>query len=73
MFRTVFVLVWNTVFFGMWAGLMLVPVVLSFWGGGVHRTKAAQLFSLMDSDAHGGSFAYGGGRSHNGRRVIPMA
>lgn len=51
-FRTVFVLIWNTVFFGLAAGLMVVPVVLSICGGGTATKKrAAKLFSLVEETA----------------------
>ena len=77
-FQTVFVLVWNTVFFGLMAGLMFVPVVLSLVGGGVHKSKALQLLGMMENEgsfvrrahSHAGAST---GASFAHRRHIPMA
>jgi hypothetical protein len=52
------VLVWNTVFFGLLAGLMFVPVVLSVAGGGVHKTKAIQLLGLIEDEGSFGNPNY---------------
>lgn len=83
-FQTVFILVWNTVLFGLCAGLMLVPVVLSVCGGGVHKSNAIKLLHLIED---GATTASKGGRPHGSdaagpatsepssirRRSIPMA
>lgn len=61
-FQTVFILVWNTVLFGLCAGLMLVPVVLSVCGGGVHKSNAIKLLHIIED---GATTASKGGRSHS--------
>jgi hypothetical protein len=75
-FQTVFVLVWNTVFFGLLAGLMFVPVVLSVCGGGVHKSRARHMLEHIEMEgtlAHGKREGSGLGEFIARRRHIPLA
>jgi len=77
-FQTVFVLVWNTVLFGLLAGLMFVPVVLSVCGGGVHKSRARSMLEHLELEgalahSHGKRAGSGIGDSIARRRHIPLA
>jgi hypothetical protein len=76
-FQTVFVLVWHTVLFGLLAGLMLIPIILSVVGGSVHQQPSLRLLGVMDADARALSarrkLSTTPRSAHSRRHNLPMA